>query len=112
MWLQYTRGRSSKKESHHRNILAAFVDSTKVQCDCCDKMQHQHCYALERRELDETHVCYTCLLQSAEPTLLERVKSLVQLRKALWSMRSQGIPSSKAALARLIGKHSSIYRLM
>ena len=112
MWLQHTRGRSSKKKLPHRCILAALIDSMKVQCDCCDKMQHRHCYALERRELDETHVCYTCLLESAEPTLLERVKSLVQLRKALWAMRSQGIPSSKAALARLISKRLSVYRHM
>ena len=73
-------------------------------------MQHQHCYALERRELGETHVCYTCLLEGNEPGLLDRVRDLVQLRRALWAMRGQGVPSSKVALARLIGKCVDVYQ--
>lgn len=79
---------------------------TKVRCDCCDKLQHQHCYGLDFLGSNEIHACYTCLLTEKEPEILQKLEGVANLRRAFWFVRRAAGPRGDVEFSKDIGKTS------
>ena len=69
-----------------------------LQCICCRKLQHYHCYGYAQETHVPEHYCYQCLLEDTHATLLEDMKSLAIFRRALWILYEKN-PSSPADFA-------------
>ena len=69
-----------------------------LQCICCRKLQHYHCYGYARETHVPEHYCYQCLLEDTNATLLGDMKSLAIFRRALWILYEKN-PSSPADFA-------------
>ena len=69
-----------------------------LQCICCHKLQHYHCYGYARETYVSEHYCYQCLLEDTDATLLGDMKSLAIFRRALWILYENN-PSSPADFA-------------
>ncbi|MCJ1481724.1 DNA binding protein [Schaereria dolodes] len=78
-------------------------EGAKIQCKYCGKWQHKHCYSLERGVLGPAHVCYRCLAENKESALLDELRGLAKLRRALYLFRLQGIPTSNVQIAKALG---------
>ena len=69
-----------------------------LQCICCRKLQHYHCYGYAQETHVPEHYCYQCLLEDTHATLLGDLKSLAIFRRALWILYEKN-PSSPADFA-------------
>ena len=69
-----------------------------LQCTCCRKLQHYHCYGYAPETHVPEHYCYQCLLEDTHATLLGDMKSLAIFRRALWILYEKN-PSSPADFA-------------
>ena len=73
-----------------------------LQCICCRKLQHYHCYGYARETHVPEHYCYQCLLEDTHAPLLGDMKSLAIFRRALWILYEKN-PSSPADFAQKLG---------
>lgn len=69
-----------------------------LQCTCCQKLQHYHCYGFALETQVNEHHCYHCLLEDTHRALLEDMKSIAIFRRALWILYEEN-PSSPAEFA-------------
>lgn len=69
-----------------------------LQCVCCDKLQHYHCYGFALETHVHEHHCYTCLLEDTDTSKLEDMKGYAIFRRALWILYEK-TPSSPEEFA-------------
>ena len=76
-----------------------------MRCDCCSTLQHQHCYGLKGKPLGKAHVCYVCLLEDNEESLLSKVQETARKRRTCWIVEHghNGAVPSDGEFAKLIG---------
>ena len=71
---------------------------SQLQCICCQKLQHYHCYGFAIEMYVHEHHCYQCLLEDTHGALLGDMKSLAIFRRALWVLYEK-TPSTPAEFA-------------
>lgn len=71
---------------------------TQLQCICCQKLQHYHCYGFALETDVHEHHCYQCLLEDTHDAVLGDMKSIAIFRRALWILYEKD-PSSPAEFA-------------
>ena len=80
------------------NVCYAKHEVSQLQCICCQKSQHYHCYGFAAETHVHEHYCYQCLLEDTHSALLGDMKSLAIFRRALWILYER-TPSSPAEFA-------------
>ncbi|CAD6568308.1 MAG: DNA binding protein [Alectoria sarmentosa] len=73
-------------------------ESSMLQCICCHKLQHYHCYGFALETHAHEHYCYKCLLEDTHGSKLEDMKSYAIFRRALWILYEK-TPSSPEEFA-------------
>ncbi|OGE55621.1 hypothetical protein PENARI_c004G11363 [Penicillium arizonense] len=73
------------------------------QIDDCRFTQHAECYGYRHRKdnrLPKIHYCYSCLIgYDFDSELMEKLKKLIRMRRAVKTILFEGIPPSNAILA-------------
>ncbi|PGG99064.1 hypothetical protein AJ79_08698 [Helicocarpus griseus UAMH5409] len=67
-----------------------------IKCAFCNTRQHAVCYGFVHGQdpaIPDTHACYKCLLEPQEKHLLEDMRTLVLLRRALRVIIEEGYPN-------------------
>ena len=88
------------------NETSSFSPShdAQFQCESCDTWQHQACYGFSQEPSAARHVCYKCLLEDGNRSVLSSMEKLAQRRRALWLVHYQNCPASPKALQASLGK--------
>jgi len=66
-----------------------------IQCDICSCWVHSVCYGFTSandKRIPKTQLCYTCLLWKSETSLLESMRDLTLIRRALSTIWKSGFP--------------------
>ncbi|KAK2802102.1 hypothetical protein FQN50_007466 [Emmonsiellopsis sp. PD_5] len=77
-----------------------------LQCTFCNTRQHTICYGFIHGQdpaIPDTHVCYKCLLEPSEKKLLQDMRTLVLLRRAIAVIIDQGYPNRVKDFAQKLG---------
>ncbi|KAJ5989893.1 hypothetical protein N7522_010100 [Penicillium canescens] len=74
-----------------------------IKCASCRFTQHAECYGYRHRKdnrLPKIHYCYSCLIgYDFDSELMEKLKKLIRMRRAVKTILFEGIPPSNAILA-------------
>ncbi|KAK2739734.1 DNA binding protein [Onygenales sp. PD_40] len=108
--LQYDMGGASMGETNAGAVRCECEVDTEnpemLQCTFCNTRQHTICYGFIHGQdpaIPDTHVCYKCLLEPSEKKLLQDMRTLVLLRRAIAVIIDQGYPNRVKDFAQKLG---------
>ncbi|OAX77564.1 hypothetical protein ACJ72_08136, partial [Emergomyces africanus] len=99
--LHYGQGRERLGSNYKDSIVHCECGSNSgsadmLKCAFCKTRQHATCYGFVHGQdpaIPETHVCYKCLLEPQEMHLVQDMRTLVLLRRALRIIIEEGYPN-------------------
>ncbi|KAJ5769872.1 uncharacterized protein N7511_001923 [Penicillium nucicola] len=82
---------------------STLIESLQIKCVGCNFTQHAECYGYrdaKDNRLPKIRYCYSCLIgDSFDSELMEKLKKLIRMRRAVKTILFEGIPPSNAILA-------------